>query len=381
MLVELIYLFISFQSITMIEIEQVRISNDSSNSWIIHDNKQGFIIDCGCFWQHGIQLANRWLELFSADIPPAFIFLTHTHPDNLLGLVSFLHQLNRTKLPVYVSSSSALNEMNYWLEFWSNANPFETSLQLDKRQSPKTFPYNQHIQVLDHRITMFNDEHIEIISNFPSAESAHASMIYIRSARALFTGDLVSIHSHLFVSPLDTYPDSDTHICNWIGILQSLKCTFPPSTLIYPTHGHRPTSMSFNNIIDANLQWLIYMRGVVFNSCNATFVMKFLDDLFQNYSNFEQSRALLSNRIPQSAISVGCNCSDSLPTTCGGLQPPTCQFIPKNLTQITNSASIPIACMHKQLSSSSSSCRKTVEIISMLLTNIFFLLNMFCFVC
>ena len=336
------------QSVYMINIIQVRISNDSSNSWIVHDENEGFIIDCGCYWEHGVILAQTWREKFPNGKLPGFIFLTHPQPDNIIGLVSFLDELDITQLPVYVSSSGALAEMNSWLEIWKQINPFESSILLDKRQSPEQFSYNDYIKVLDRPLTIFRNENLHVISDFPAAESIHASMIYIPSVKALFTGDLVSIHSHLLVSPSDTYPDSDAHVCNWIGVLQSLSCTFPPSARIYPGHGNGPSKTSFREIIDTNIQWLTYMRGLVFNSCNTTFVMRILEDVFRNYSNIDQSRASLANRIPSSAISVGCNCSNSSPNTCGGLQPPSCQFVPKNRTQSLKSTSLPLACVGQQ---------------------------------
>ncbi|CAF0856150.1 unnamed protein product [Rotaria sordida] len=337
----------------MINIIQVRISVDSSNSWIVHNENEGFIIDCGCYWEHGLILGQTWRQKFPNGTLPLFIFLTHTHADNILGLVSLLNELNVTQLPVYVSNSGALIEMNYWLEIWRKINPFETSILLDKSQSPDQFSYNDHIKVLDYPLTIFNNEQIHIISNFPIAESVHASMIYIPSVKALFTGDLVAVRSHLFVSPSDTYPDSDDHVCNWIGILQSLSCTFPESTFIYPAHGDGPSTMSFIDTIETNIRWLTYMRALVFNSCNTTFVMRILEDVFRNYSNSEQSRASLANRIPQSAITMGCKCSQNSPNTCGGLQPPTCQFIPKNKTQSLESIALPIGCIHQKLFSSS----------------------------
>ncbi|CAF1347804.1 unnamed protein product [Rotaria sp. Silwood1] len=336
----------------MINIIQVSVSIDSSNSWIVQNENEGFIIDCGCYWEHGLVLGQKWREKFSNGTLPSFIFLTHTHPDNILGLVSLLNELNVTQLPVYVSNSGALNEMNYWLEIWRRINPFETSILLDQRQSPDQFLYNDHIKVLDRPLTIFNNEQIHIISNFPTAESIHSSMIYIPSIKALFTGDLVVVRSHLFVSPSDTYPDSDNHVCNWIGILQSLSCTFSESTIIYPAHGDGPSTMSFIDTIDTNIRWLTYMRALVFNSCNTTFVMRILEDVFRNYSNIEQSRASLANRIPQSAMAMGCKCSQNSPNTCGGLQPPTCQFIPKNKTQSLESIAMPIGCIHKKLFSS-----------------------------
>jgi len=352
MIVQLCFILL-IQYVYTINIIQVRVSIDSSNSWIVHDENEGFIIDCGCYWEHGLVLAETWLQKFPNGKLPSFIFLTHTHPDNILGLASFLNQLNITQLPVYVSNSGALNEMNYWLEIWRQIDPFETSILLDIRQSPDQFSYNDHIKVLDHPLPIFNNDTVHIISNFPTAESIHSSMIYIPSVNALFTGDLVGVYSHLFVSPVDTYPDSDNHVCNWIGILQSLSCSFPESTHIYPAHGNESSPMSFIDTIETNIRWLTYMRGLVFNSCNATFVMRILEDVFRNYSNIDQSRASLANRIPESAISVGCKCSENSPNTCGGLQPPPCQFVPKNKTESSKSVSLPIACVRQQLSSSS----------------------------
>ena len=347
-----LFFILCIQYVYMIDIIRVRVSTDSSNSWIVHNENEGFIIDCGCYWEHGLILGQTWRQRFPNNVLPSFIFITHTHPDNVLGLVSLLYELNVTRLPVYVSSSGALNEMNYWLDIWRKINPFETSALLDKRQSPDQFSYSDHITTLDHSLTIFNDNKVHVISNFPIAESIHASMIYIPSLNALFTGDLVAVRSHLFVSPADTYPDSDNHVCDWIGILQSLSCAFPKSTGIYPAHGDGPSTMSFIDTVEANIRWLTYMRALVFNSCNTTFVISILERVFRNYSNIEQSRASLANRIPHSAISVGCECSQNFPNSCGGLRPPSCQFLPRNKTQSSESVAIPIACVHQKLSSS-----------------------------
>ena len=334
----------------MMDIVRVQVSNDSSNSWIIQHDQDGFIIDCGAYWEHGRILGQTWQKLFPQGQLPSFIFLTHTHPENFLGLVSLLNQLNVSRLPVYVGHPGALMEMKYWLEIWKEIDPFESSILFDPRQSPTRFPYDEHIRIFDQS---YLHEQIEIISNFPRAESVYPSMIYLPKMNALFTGDLVAVKSHLLVSPVDSYIDSDLHICNWIGILQSLICSFPATTRIYPAHGDGPSPMSFHETIEANIRWLIYMRGLVYNSCNTTFVMRILEDVFRNYSNVDQSRASLANRIPQSAISIGCKCSSmNLSNTCGGLQPPFCQFLPKNRTGSTKSTSIPIGCLHQYLSSS-----------------------------
>lgn len=364
------------QYVDMIDIIQVRVSTDSSNSWIVRNGNEGFIIDCGCYWEHGLLLGKTWHEHFPSDVLPSFIFLTHTHPDNFIGYVSLLNELNVTRLPIYVSNAGAVVEMNYWLELWRRVNPFETSTFLDKRQSPEVFPYNDHIKILDHPLSLMHNQQIHIISNFPTAESIHSSMIYIPSVRALFTGDLVGVRSHLFVSPADVYPDSDNHVCNWIGILQSLSCTFPDSTLIYPGHGDGPSSMSFSNTIETNMQWLTYMRGLVFNSCNTTYVMRLLENFFRNYSNVEQSRASLANRIPHSAIAMGCKCSQNSPNVCGGLQPPSCQFLPKNRNQSSESVAQTISCMHKIILSSATTFRteniQHFVLFFVILTNIIF---------
>ena len=326
--------FILFIScVQTIEVIQVRLSIDASNSWIVHDKNEGFIVDCGCYWEHGRLLAQTWREYFSQGKLPSFVFLTNTRPDNLLGLVSFLHELNITRLPVYVSHPGALTEMKYWLDIWREIDPFDSSTLFDPRQSPDRFAYKEYVQVLDQPLTMFSNERIHILSSFPIAESVYPAMIYIPSIKALFTGDLVAIRSHLLVSPVDSYPESDHHVCDWIGVLQGLLCTFPSSTRVYSAHGDEPSTMSFTETIETNIRWLTYMRGLIFNSCNTTFVMRILEDVFRNYSNIDQSRASLANRIPQSAMSIGCKCSSNSSSTCGGLQPPTCQFLPKNRTE------------------------------------------------
>lgn len=355
-------------NVITIDIIQVRLSTDSPNSWIVHQDRQGFIIDAGCYWEHGILLAKKWREQVSSDTDPSFVFLTHTHPDNILGLASLFHGLNRTDLPVYVHHAGALDEMNYWLKIWADINPFEDSTLFDLRQSPSSFYYERIIKVLDRPLTMFTNENIEIISNFPSAESVYPSMIYLPSIRALFTGDVVAVRSHLLVSPVDGYPESDHHICNWIGILQSLTCSFPSSANIYPSHGDGPSPMSFSETIESNIQWLTYMRALTFNSCNATFVMKFLDEVFRNYSNFEQAKAHLINRIPKMAIANGCRCLSNSSLTCRALQPPHCQYLPKNRTESTKTSAIPIACLNKYLSSlSNKNSYVDLSILSMLI--------------
>ena len=356
-----------------IDVVQVRVSIDASNSWIVQDRNEGFIVDCGCYWEHGRLLAQTWREYFSQGKLPSFIFLTHTRPDNLLGLVSFLHELNITRLPVYVSHPGALNEMKYWLDIWREINPFDSSTLFDPRQSPDRFAYKEYVQVLDQPLTMFSNERIHVLSNFPIAESVYPSMLYIPSIKALFTGDLVSIRSHLLVSPVDSYPESDHHVCDWIGILQGLLCTFPSSTRVYSSHGDRPATMPFTETIETNIRWLTYMRALVFNSCNTTFVMRILEDVFRNYSNVDQSRASLANRIPQSAMSIGCKCASNSSNTCGGLQPPTCQFLPKNRTESLKSTALPISCPRQYLFSSSIRHQlKQAMLWILLLANIFF---------
>ena len=338
-------------AVDAIDIVQVRIDADSANSWIVRNDNEGFIIDCGCYWEHGVQLARTWQQYFASDTLPSFVILTHPHPDNILGLVSLLDELNVTRLPVYVSDAGAINEMNYWLDIWRRIDPFQTSPLLDRRQSPDQFAYNDHVQVIDRPLNLSTIDNVHIVSNFPIAESVHASLVFIPAIDALFTGDLVSVRSHLLVSPSDAFSDSDHHVCNWIGILQSLSCTFPSSTKIYPAHGDGPSPMAFVDTVDANIRWLIYMRALIFNSCNTTFVMRFLEDVFQNYSNVDQSRASFANRIPQSAMSLGCKCFRNAPSTCGGLQPPSCPFLPKNRTESSKSSAVPLGCLRQHLSS------------------------------
>ncbi|CAF1150583.1 unnamed protein product [Didymodactylos carnosus] len=359
-----------FESLEIIQVNYPNATVETSNSWIIHDSiNEGFIIDCGCYWLHGLHIARTWRQHFAHPILPKFIILTHTHPDHLTGLVSLLLELNVTRsaqLPVYVSSQGDLTEMNHWLDVWRTINPFENSVLFDIRQSPASFSYNNYVRVLDRPIKIFDSEDsVVIIGGFLAAESLQTTLLFVPPLNALFTGGLVAVKSHLwtniFLPPYNTYPGSDQHICNWIGALRSIQCVFPSTTVIYPGYGLSASDkagMSFNEVIDTNLNWLISMRKLAFNSCNKSFVMEKLMNLFPNFTMVEASYASLSSQVPLSAIGLGCKCNGNMPDVCAGLVPPTCPFVPYTNKSLSSQTTQSISCMPENLKRLSSDARK-----------------------
>jgi glyoxylase-like metal-dependent hydrolase (beta-lactamase superfamily II) len=148
----------------------------------------------------------------------------------------------------------------------------------------------------------------------------------------LFTGDAITIRSHMFISNLfdtQTLPSSDDALCAWAGSMQESVCTVQLGNrkpIVLPGHGPLSTDSSYATDVALNIAWLRSVRKLTFNSCNATFIWA---EMIRKYPDFTEAsvdaKGALNTHVPADANSVDCNCVNNSPTICPVYhEPPSC---------------------------------------------------------
>jgi hypothetical protein len=148
----------------------------------------------------------------------------------------------------------------------------------------------------------------------------------------LFTGDAITIRSHLFVSNFfdaQTLPDSDDALCAWAGSMQQSVCTLQLGNrrpTILPGHGLISNANSYVSDVALNIAWLRALRNLTFNSCNASYIWAEMIRQFPDFAEASiDAKGALTTHVPADANSVNCSCINGSPTICPVYhKPPTC---------------------------------------------------------
>jgi glyoxylase-like metal-dependent hydrolase (beta-lactamase superfamily II) len=318
---------------------------ENPEQYIVSDGGQAFIVDTGKFAYQGQHLVNEWDAVVGAATPPLYLFITHGHPDHTGNIALILSKW--PSVPVYVANAGVIREAEAWQHLvctqysgvWSKAQcalRFNTTMQL----APASLP-----SLPDASIAM------TVIQGFQSAETTYAGMLMVKAGgkHHLFSGDVLSIRSHLYVSDFffgdSKYPFSDQLVCDWAGDVQSFGCALPTDVIVYPGHGpttadyQAQTGKTYMDALHEIVDWLRIFREQSFNTCNATLAWDHMLEAFPTFgmaSYFDIG--VMADHVPGDAVALGCECNGGLPAVCN-LSPPKCGFL--------DGTTVPPACIGK----------------------------------
>lgn len=168
------------------------------------------------------------------------IFVTHGHPDHYFGLEVLKAEFPSAKL---LTSPGSLADMQATAkgkqEYWKGI--YKEDL-LDQVVFPEAFSGEE----LD-----LEGQKIKILP-LKEGESSHASVLYIPSTKALFTGDAVYSGVHLWLA--------EQHVDGWIKTLDELgKLNI---ATVYPGHG----PVGNKDLLKANTAYIKAFQNAVKNS-------------------------------------------------------------------------------------------------------------------
>ncbi|CAF1540378.1 unnamed protein product [Rotaria magnacalcarata] len=339
---------ITIGSVTVTQIRDATAPNQNSNAYVVTSSKvrEGFLVDTGVTNSTTSKLISVYQEqVLSTTKPPKFVFVTHGHPDHLGG-IALIQQVYPTT-PIYVITQQVAKEAVQWMNF-SCTNGFSSAAQC-------AVNYSKVLRVLTSPRTQlaFNDRYAQInaFSVIVKGESSYAGLLGVTVASKfywLFTGDAISILSHLFISNFfdnQILPASDDALCAWAGNMQASVCELQLSRRepkIFPGHGPISDVSSYEKDVARNVAWLRSIRNLTFNSCNKTYIS---DEMLRIFPEFGQTNfasiGALNMHVPADANSVGCNCTNDSPTICPVYHaPPTCMHLDINDTDTTLACSM-----------------------------------------
>ncbi|CAF4662758.1 unnamed protein product, partial [Rotaria sp. Silwood2] len=265
-------------TLTVTLVQDTAAPSESSNAYVITSriSNEGFFVDSGSTNSTTSQLISVYQQqVRSTTKPPKFVFLIHGHPDHMGGIA--LIQKSYPTTPIYVIIQQVAREAVRWIDFVCSNGVYSPA--------QCTLNYIRTLRVLSSPRTQlaFNDlsARLTAMSVMVKGESSYAGMLGIASksrAYLLFTGDAITIRSHLYVSNFfdtNTLPSSDDALCAWAGSMQSTVCSLQLGSRmsrILPGHGPISDSFSYPREVARNIGWLRTLQTVTFNSCNATYI-------------------------------------------------------------------------------------------------------------
>ncbi|CAF1159374.1 unnamed protein product [Rotaria magnacalcarata] len=346
MFVRSIFLFILFNSansyktilhdsLIITQVQDASAPDENSNAYVVTSvtTRQGFFVDTGGTNSTTAQLISAYQQqVQSTSKPPQFIFLTHGHPDHTSG-VALIQQIYPSA-PIYVISQQVVREVNQWVQLRCEQNSFSSAqcnLNYSRILRVLTSPRSQ---------LSLNDQSVQLraINNIVKGESSYAGLLELTTSSGifmLFTGDSITIQSHLYVSNFfenQALPGSDDTLCAWAGFMQASVCELQSSNrklVILPGHGPLSHANRYAQDVALNVAWIRTLRKLTFNSCNASYVWA---EMIRQYPDFISKdldkKGSLNMHVPTDAKSVGCNCNNDSPTLCPVYNaPPTCPYL------------------------------------------------------
>lgn len=326
---------------------------------------QGFIVDSGKFPFQADAAIAQWKSLVSATAPPAFVYLTHGHPDHFGGL-AYLKQ-EWPELPIHTGSQEVIDELIQFTTTSSYgvcpsvppATP-GTCLLVGPLAMPSAFDYSGNVTVATSADLAVVSARLGKLSIFDIpriTETRWATPLYMEDANILFPGDLIGVQAHkyttIFLSGAPTfqtpdYPANDDYLCGWIDSMSQIACSFPEDVEV--AAGHGPTSSAYGaplRVITAeNIAWVMQYRAAVARSCDAQYVWDEMIATYPSYGDRDYIDFFGSfGHVPKTAEGLGCTCSASTspnpgiyvgtPRDCttqaGYQQLPACRFAPGTL--------------------------------------------------
>jgi glyoxylase-like metal-dependent hydrolase (beta-lactamase superfamily II) len=342
------YKTIMLESLIVTQVQDASNPDENSNAYVVSSmsTRQGFFVDTGATNSTTAQLISAYQQqVQSLSKPPQFVFLTHGHPDHASG-IALIQRIYRST-PIYVISQQVAREAIQWINFSCENNIFSGA--------QCNLNYTNILRVLTSPRSQLSFSHPSIqlraINNLVKGESSYAGLLGLTTSSGiflLFTGDSITIRSHLFVSNFfenQALPGSDDVLCSWAGYMQASACEFRSNRrlIILPGHGPLSHATRYAQDIALNIAWIRALRKLTFNSCNSSYVWA---QMIRQYPDFVgkgiDMKGALNTHVPANANSVGCRCNNGFPTVCPVYNaPPTCPYLDIDSGDATLSCNIP----------------------------------------
>lgn len=230
----------------------------SGNSYVVYDDHQVLVVDVG-------RTENDASEVYRVVDPLVSsrslrIFLTHGHPDHVSNVPAFSAKYPQAQF--FVATSATKTELIQLLKIFSVN---------DTRVS--SFDFNARLAVPTNASQLWSSTTSQLrlhTSHGIVAETLHYGWLELSDPAAhrvaIFSGDLVSVRSHLFMG----YDVSLLQQCDWIIALQRLQQYLSSlaawDVYLYPGHG--PADLpDADESIQMQLQYLAFARNAYATSC------------------------------------------------------------------------------------------------------------------
>lgn len=277
------------------------------------DEGNSFIVDSGWSDADGQTIVQVYQTLLGDSAIPLFLYLTHAHPDHQWGLDAIIDQW--PSLTIYVGVRGIITDITNW----NNLNNHAVS-------------YESNLKVLDTDLEYWGAGSVYAVVNLLGVETSYAAMLMVtvNERKMLFTGDLISPRSALYMynpyNGYDTFPQADDLPCQWASNMYYTMCSLDDDTEMYAGHG--PTSMDYElqtgldwrDSIQENIEWLRNFRKVAYNTCNSTYGWELMHQQYPTFGMLHYSSIFgLASWFPYAAAYLGCSCISSSTLDASGI--------------------------------------------------------------